>query len=196
MARSKPFLIIIISLTLIIFPNCIKKPQVLQYTLPHLPYPIAKERVLITVAGQGPEGLVVAKICDDLKISNTFSYKATIEDLKDINSLLVAVGVSKVGMESIYTDFEQEKQRIIRLVAKANEQRIPIIMVYLGGSNRWDILNQEMLSAVGNYANYIIAISSHKSEDFFHGIAMENTIPFTLVKDMERFHVPLNSAFR
>ena len=130
------------------------------------------------------------------KISNTFSYKATIEDLKDINSLLVAVGVSKVGMESIYTDFEQEKQRIIRLVAKANEQRIPIIMVYLGGSNRWDILNQEMLSAVGNYANYIIAISSHKSEDFFHGIAMENTIPFTLVKDMERFHVPLNSAFR
>ena len=195
MARSKLFLIVIFS-AMLIFPNCTNKPQNLTYTLPHLPYPIAKEKALITVAGQGPEGLVVAKICDDLKIGNTFSYKATIDDLKSRNSLLVAVGVSKVGMESIHTDLEQEKQRIVRLVAKASEQRIPIIMVYLGGSNRWDILNQEMLLAVGNYANYIIAISSIKSEDFFRAIAVENSIPFTLVKDMERFLVPLNSAFR
>lgn len=196
MARSKLFLIVIIFLAIILFPNCTYKPQDLQYTMPHLPYPIARERALITVAGQGPEGLVVAKICDELKIGNTFSYKATIDDLKGRNSLLVAVGVSTVGMESIHTDLDQEKQRIVRLVAKASEQRIPIIMVYLGGSNRWDILNQEMLSAVGSYANYIIAISSLKSEDFFRRIAAENTIPFTLVKDMERFYVPLNSAFR
>ncbi|MFZ5942596.1 MAG: DUF6305 family protein [Bacillota bacterium] len=186
----------IIACTIILIIGCNSNTDNLSYTLPHLPYPIAKERVLITVAGQGPEGLVVAKVCDDLKIRNVYNYKANVEDLEGRNSLLIVVGVSKTGMESIHTDFTKEKERVEKLAAKAAEQRIPLIVLYLGGQNRWDEQSQQLLTKIGKYANYMIAISSLEGEEFFRELASIKNMPYTLVRDLERFNIPLNSVFR
>lgn len=181
----------------LIFTGCFNSNIELGYTLPHLPYPIAKEKALITIAGQGPEGLIVAKMCDELKIENTFRYKATVKDLEEKRSLIVVVSVSKIGLKSVDTNYELEKERIHKLIRKANEQRIPVIMLFIGGNNRWDKLNQEMIMLVAKYTNYMIAVSNNESKDFFRTQAAKNNIEFyTLVKDLERVKIPLNSAFR
>ncbi|KUO51964.1 MAG: hypothetical protein APF76_06945 [Desulfitibacter sp. BRH_c19] len=168
----------------------------LDYTLPHLPYPIAEERALITVAGQGPEGLIVSKMCDQLKISNTYGYNSQTDDLDRRKSLIIVVGVSKIGMDNISTNISEEKKRISDLLAKANDQGIPVIMVYLGKGKRWDEDNKEMLKLVGKDSDYIIAISNKVEEAFFRELANENSIQFTLVKDIQRVKIPLNSVYK
>lgn len=176
--------------------GCSLKNNDLGYTMPNLPFPIAKEKALITVAGQGIEGLVVAEICDSLKVSNTFSYKANETDLENKNSLIIVVGVSKLGMKNVSTDFETEKMRIDKLMKKANAERIPVIMVYLGKDNRWNKLNKDMIEFTFKNANYIVAVVGNKGEKFIRNIAVENNKLFTLVNDIERIKIPLNSAFR
>lgn len=180
----------------VLISGCHIQKKNLKYTLPHLPYPIAKERALITVAGQGPEGLIVSQMCDQLKIAHTYNYKGKISDLEGKRSLIVVIGVSKLGMQSVATNFFAEKQRILTLVNKAKEQRMPVIMLYLGKSNRWDKQNKEMLALVGEKSNYMIAISDEYSESFFRKLAEKNKIKFTLVKDIQRVKIPLNSVFR
>jgi len=73
---------------------------------------------------------------------------------------------------------------------------MPVIMLYLGKSNRWDKQNKEMLALVGEKSNYMIAISDEYSESFFRKLAEKNKIKFTLVKDIQRVKIPLNSVFR
>ncbi|WP_088553117.1 DUF6305 family protein [Calderihabitans maritimus] len=165
-------------------------------TVPHLFKPLGRERALITTVGQGPEGLIVAKMADELKIRNYYRYKAEAIDVEGYGSLLVAVGYSDMGMLSSRISWGEEKQRALELVKAAKKQRIPVILLHLGGRSRRGHKNDELINMLAPHADYMIVLRNGNRDGFFSRIAKENQIPITVVRDMEAVKIPLNSVYR
>ncbi len=164
--------------------------------IPNLPRPIARERVLVTTAGQGLEGLIVAKYAETLNIKNYYRHRAEHVDLQDVNSLIISLGFSPSGLEAAYMDVSDENQRIKNLVMAAGKAKIPIILLHLGGMERRNTLNDEIARIVATQASYLIVVQDSNQDGFFTGLARENQLPYTVVSVMEGIKVPLNSVFR
>ncbi|ADG81663.1 DUF6305 family protein [Thermincola potens] len=164
--------------------------------LPHLPAPIAREKALVTPAGQGPEGLIAGKICDVLNISNDFMYWAEPGDLEGHNTLILALGFSKQGLYSMHKTEEEEMERVKTLVMAANKKDIPVILLHLGGQDRRGAANDSLARMIAPYLDYIIVTQDGEGDKFFTGLATKYQKPITVVSGVKTANVPLNSAFR
>lgn len=171
-----------------------KVPEIL--LLPNLPYPIAKEPALITSAGQGPEGIIVSKMCDRLKIDNKYRYKADSEDLNNIACLIIVEGVSNEGLKASFTTLEEDKARIERLISKAKSKKTPIIAVFPGGNVRRTKVDDELINDIAPRADYVIALHSSDEDGFFSLLASKYFFRLTLMQSMQDILIPLNSVFR
>ena len=164
--------------------------------LPNLPYPIAREPALVTVAGQGPEGLIVAKMCDQLKLDNSFSYKADSNDVQDKACLIVAEGVSYAGLKAAFTNYNEDKNRIERVLKEAKRLNVPVIAVFPGGKDRRTKVDEELADLLLHYSNYMIALYEADEDGYYSELCRKYNCRLTLVHDMQEMPVPLNSVFR
>lgn len=163
---------------------------------PALPVPIARERVLVTSAGQGAEGLIVAKMCDQINLEYDFRYQGTPADSADKNSLILVVGVSPAGMGSIYTTPGEEERRVLMIVQDAYRKHKPIIVMHLGGRERRGGLNDRLIKAVVPLSSYVLVAGNGNHDDLFTRLTREQNIPLTEVAGINELKIPLNSAFR
>ncbi len=164
--------------------------------IPNLPRPIAGERALVTTAGQGLDGLIVAKYATKLNIKNYYRHRAEPVDLQDVNSLIITLGFSPTGLEAAYMDLAKEKQRLKELVGAAEKAKMPIILIHLGGMERRSPLNDETARELAEQTSYLVVVKESNQDGFFTGLAREKHLPFTEVSSLEGIKVPLNSAFR
>lgn len=164
--------------------------------IPNLPWPIAAERALVTTAGQGLEGLIVAKYANQLNIHNYYRHRAEAVDLQDVNSLIIALGFSANGMETAYTSPEKEEERLAALVAEAGKEKKPVILLHVGGMGRRSSLNDRTAKWLMEKADYLIVVRDGNIDGFFSRLAREKKVPFTEVGSLEQIKVPLNSAYR
>jgi len=165
-------------------------------SIPNLPRPVARERALVTTAGQGLEGLMVAKYANQLNIRNYYRHRAEPVDLQDVNSLIITLGFSPKGLEAAYTDPEKEQERIRSLVVEATKARIPVILLHIGGMERRSAINDRMARWIAGYASYLIVVRDSNKDGFFTRLAREKKVSFTEAGTLERIKVPLNSAYR
>lgn len=164
--------------------------------LPHLPYPIAREKVLVTPAGQGTEGLIISELCDVLNIRNHYMYWAEPQDLEGYNTLVLVLGFSKQGLYSIHKNPEEEIQRVKSLVTAADKKGIPVILLHIGGQDRRSQVDDQTAGMIASMLDYIIVTQEGEWDGFFTGLATGNKIPLTVVKDIQEIKVPFNSVFR
>ncbi|MHB1167585.1 MAG: DUF6305 family protein [Carboxydocellales bacterium] len=164
--------------------------------IPNLPRPIAGERALVTTAGQGLDGLIVAKYASKLNIRNYYRHRAEPVDLQDVNSLIITLGFSPAGLEAAYMDVAKEKQRLKDLVRAAVQAKKPIILIHLGGMGRRSPLNDETAWELAAQASYLVVVKESNQDGFFAKLAREKHLPFTEVASLEGIKVPLNSVFR
>ncbi|HEX3031053.1 MAG TPA: DUF6305 family protein [Bacillota bacterium] len=164
--------------------------------LPHLPAPIAREKALVTPAGQGQESLIVAELCDKLNVNNNFMFWAEPTDLAGFNSLILVLGFSKQGLFSMHRDAEEEISRVKLLTEAAKQKKLPIVLIHLGGTDRRGGQNDKAATAIANNLDYIIVTESGEKDGFFRELAAKNDVPITIVHDVPNIKVPLNSVYR
>lgn len=193
--RPGKYALLVIALLLVISALTGHRRQNM-YTYPNLPAPIAKEPVLVTTAGLGAEGLIVAKICDQLNLDYDYRYQGTPADLEDKESLILVLGVSPAGISSIYTTPEEEKTRVFNLVDYAADRHMPIIVVHLGGMDRRGGLNDRLINTVVPLASYVLVAGDGDQDGLFARLTRARNIPLTEVAGINELKVPLNSAFR
>jgi len=163
---------------------------------PNLPFPIAREPIVVTTAGMGAEGLIVARMCDQLDLDYAYLFQATGEDLPPKGSLIVVVGVSPAGMASIGTTAAAEEQRVLELADTAVAHDIPLIVVHLGGRDRRGGLNDRFIRDLVPKASYVLVAGGGNYDGLFSRLTLAGHIPLTEVADINDIEVPLNSAFR
>jgi len=158
--------------------------------------PIARQPVLVTSAGQGAEGLIVARICDHLDLSYSYLFQATADDLAGENSLILVLGASPAGMQDLSTSSQEEEQRVLGLAGAAVAQNMPVIVIHLGGVDRRGGLNDRLIRELVPLASYVLVAGDGDQDGLFTRLTVVKHIPLTEVADLNEIEIPLNSAFR
>lgn len=191
--------LLIIALATLIILTCIpfkERSTAKISTLPVLPRPIAKTPVMITSAGQNTDTYIVNDIANQLMIRSYFMPQATDADLKNMNSLVVVVGYSAIAIKLQGSSYEEEKARLEKLLKKAEENGIVIIMVALGDESNYEGKTEELLKLAGEYADYIIGIKGSSNEVVLTQLTKEKDITLTLAGEVKEISGPFASAFR
>lgn len=186
-----------IVILIIVLNGCtkqVKNPEV--FLMPNMPYPIAKEPALITSAGQGPEGLIIAKMSDKLKIVNKYRYKADKDDLQGMSCLIIVEGISSQGLKAVFTNLQEDEARIERLLLEAKVKKIPVVVVFPGGKVRRTKADDKLAEKLAADAHYVIALREADEDYFFSQLSKKYGCKLTLKQTLGEIPVPLNSVFR
>ena len=173
-----------------------QKKEVNAYILPNLPRPIAKEAVLIASAGQSTDIYIIKDIANQMMIRNFFMPQAKEKDLEDINTLVFVVGYSPMGTQIQGISYENEKERIEKLLEKAENKSITVLTVFIGGKQRRGQNTDELLKLISSHTDYLIGLSDSNYDNLLSELAKDNNIPLTLVKGVNDISGPFASAFR
>ncbi|MGF7015200.1 DUF6305 family protein [Ornithinibacillus bavariensis] len=183
-------------LALILVPSSIGSTTSKINTYPNLPAPIAKERILITSAGQAVEGAIMQSIAENLNLEADYRPRALDTDLYEYKSVVIVVGYSKNGLAQTVRNFQEELSRSKHLVQEAEANGISVIVVDFSGSLRNDSTTWKLLEEVIPHCTYYIGFSHTKKMDKLHAIVKEHHIPITLIDQIMDIEVPFNSAYR
>lgn len=165
-------------------------------SLPSLPMPIAKEYALITSAGQNTDAYIINDIANKLMIHNFFMPQAKKEDLDSVNTIVFVVGYSNLGEKLHGMSYEDEKKRIVNLVSKANENKLIVITVFLGGKQQRNSRTEELLSIIAPESDYLIGTKAANEDGFLTDLAKNHRVPITIVNGVNDISEPFTSAFR
>lgn len=177
--------------------GCTPVQQADTLTVPNLPRPIARERALVTTAGQSTDGLITAKMLERLSISYEFRSRVTADNLTDrFRSLIVTVGAASSGLRVAGLTEEEERERVVALLRQARSRGMAVVVVYLGGANRRGRFTDELLSLVVPFADYLVAVREGDRDHVISSLAETYNVPLTLARDIEGVRMPLGSAFR
>ncbi|MBB6214184.1 hypothetical protein HNQ80_000253 [Anaerosolibacter carboniphilus] len=173
-----------------------KKREMNILLLPSLPKPIAKEYVLITSAGQGTDAYIITDIANKLMIHNYFMPQAKEEDLEGAQTLVFVVGYSAIGEKLHGISHDDEKQRIIGLLKKAEKKNMVVITIYIGGKQRHEKRTEDLLSLIIPKTDYLIGTKEANKDNFLSELTKNSRIPITLVNEINDLSEPFSSAFR
>lgn len=193
---QKILLLILIILSAIIGTSCFNETTYDIDTIPGLPQPIAKEPVLITSAGQSTDTYIIKDIANELMIHNFFMPQAKEKDLENIKTIVFVVSYSSIGEKLHDTNFEKEKDRIEKLLKKADHMNLTIITIFAGGKQQRVPKADELLCLIIPYSDYLIATKEANSDLMLSNQANNNNIPLTLVKEVRDITEPFASSFR
>ncbi|MCT4509332.1 MAG: DUF6305 family protein [Tepidibacter sp.] len=167
-----------------------------RYVLPSLPRPIAKDKVLITSAGQSTDTYIVKDIANKLMIHNFFMPQAENVELEDINTVVFVVGYSAIGENLHDLTYEEEKKRIEDLIKKLEHRDITIITIFIGDRENKKKETNEFLDLACRYANYVIGTQNNNNNRYLVKLARKYNFPLTIVEDVTGLSEPFASAFR
>jgi hypothetical protein len=158
--------------------------------------PIAGQPALVTTAGQGAEGLIVARMADRLALSYSYLFQATTHDLAGENSLIIVIGASPAGMQDISTTPPAEERRVLSLAQAAVTRHIPLIVLHLGGLDRRGGFNDRLIRELVPLASYVLVAGDGNKDGLFTRLTAARHIPLTEVANLNEIEMPLNSIFR
>ncbi|HBX23073.1 MAG TPA: hypothetical protein DEF34_05510 [Desulfotomaculum sp.] len=167
------------------------------WTYPHLPYPVAKKKVLVTPAGQSSDGLIVAGMMRELNVSHAYRNTARGEDVTQwYESVVLVLGHSDTGLRKAELTSEEEMERIQGLISATQLKAGAVVLIHLGGQNRRGVKDDALIRRFAPQANYILVADDANNDNIFGRIADKKGIPITLTRDIGSIKAPLNSAFR
>lgn len=163
---------------------------------PNLPAPIGKEKILITSAGQAPEGRLMHAMAEELHLQADYRPRALASDLYDYQTVVVVVGFSANGLTYTNRYYEEELERVKELGKEASLYQMPLIVVHLAGHYRENKETLRLFETIVSHAHYFIGLKNMKQLDIVTDLLHTNQIPATFVSHIRDMKIPFNSAFR
>ncbi len=151
--------------------------------------------VLITSAGQSAEVQIASVLAKRADLDYTLVKSASAKDLAGTKTLVLSLGASLKGLGAAGLDVEEEKNRVIRLLAAAQEQNIPVICLHLGGESRRGQLSDDFISRFLPEAQMAIVVKSGNQDGLFTRICQKNHISLFEVGRAVDAGEPLKNAF-
>ncbi|NYE57026.1 hypothetical protein HDG70_000732 [Carboxydothermus ferrireducens DSM 11255] len=157
-----------------------------------LPRPIGREPVLVTTIGQGIDGLLVSEYFRDLHAFTTFRQKADVDDLRDMHTLVLVVGTEFSTDQGVYKQFQEELAREQRLIAKAKQLKIPIVLVCLRNYHNQNRYDRALFAKALLASDYVLLVGNRAMDGLVNGYNGY----YTRVLRFRDLKVPLNSILR
>lgn len=135
---------------------------------------------VITSAGQSPDGMMVDVMLNrKLGMKIPFLTMAKVQDLKNVKTLIVAVGVSNKGLGAAGIDLATEAARVKSLMNYAKDEEINVILVHIGGQQRRGAGSEQMLKLVIPLAKWYVVVKTGNQDHAFDRWADANNASLT-----------------
>lgn len=155
-----------------------------------------QQPVLITSAGQSADVKLVNLLASREKLDVTVIPGATSDDLEKMKTLVIVPGFSSKGLGAAGISQEDEMLRVSKLVTAANNAKIPVVLVHIGGNARRRGQSDAFNELGAKNAKYMIVVAQGNEDNFFTDIATANDIPLKLVNSISEAGVPLGELFK
>ncbi|MBF4691955.1 DUF6305 family protein [Fusibacter ferrireducens] len=162
----------------------------------YLSRPFSNNMLLITSAGQSTDTYILQDLANELRFNNLFMPEASSNDLAEISSIVIVVGYSEIGLKLHDKNIDDEYERVKTLIDEGFGQKLPIVVVYIGGKARRNAETDALLTLTCESANYIITTNSGNDDLFLTELANQNETPIAYINSINDLTKPLAAAFR
>lgn len=152
--------------------------------------------VLISSAGQSADVKLVKMLADRQGLNDTTILMAKPSDLSGIKTLIIVPGFSSKGLGAAGVSQQEEFERVQSLIKSANDLKIPIVMLHIGGNARRKGQSDSFNQIVADNSKFMIVVKQGDEDGFFTAIANAKKIPLTLVDKISETEIPLGNLFK
>ena len=155
-----------------------------------------EQPVLISSAGQSADVKLVKMLAQRQKLDANTVLMATAADLEGVKTLIIVPGFSSKGLGAAGVSQQEELERVEMLIKAANEKKIPIVMIHIGGNARRKGQSDSFNKLVAENSKAMIVVSQGDEDGFFTTISKSKGIPLTLVEKIAETEQPMANLFQ
>lgn len=136
----------------------------------------------ITSAGQTSDAAIVKVLANTkLKLGFDYDIMAKPEAIAGAKTLVLVLGASNKGLGSAGLSFEQEMDRVKKVIAAAQKSGIKIISMHTGGSSRRGELSNAIIEFCIPASSMVIVVEEGNKDGFFTELCSKHSIPLSVV---------------
>lgn len=155
--------------------------------------PIAEQPAYLTSIGQSADVQMVKTLLTRAGIKFDFNSTAKADEISG-KTLVIAVGGSSKGLGAAGIKAEDELVRASEIIKAAQEKKMTIVSVHVGGEARRGELSDKFIKEVVPHSDYIIVVKEGNKDGLFEKLA--NGIPIDTVEKITAVVDPLKAAFK
>jgi hypothetical protein len=155
-----------------------------------------EQPVLISSAGQSADVKLVKMLAQRQGLNATTILMAKPADLAGFKTLIIVPGFSSKGLGAAGISQQEEMERVQTLIKSANDLKIPIVMLHIGGNARRKGQSDAFNQLVAENSKAMVVVKQGDEDGFFTGIAKAKNIPLTLVEKIAETEAPLGNLFK
>jgi hypothetical protein len=152
--------------------------------------------ILITSAGQSADVKLVKMLAARQKLEANTILMAAPSDLDGVGTVIIVPGFSSKGLGAAGISQEEEMSRVKKLVALANEKKIPIIMMHIGGNARRQGQSDAFNTLIAENSKHMIVVAQGNEDDFFTKISKAKNISMEIVDKISLAGTPMANLFK
>lgn len=151
--------------------------------------------VLVTSSGQSLDAFTVKTLLTRAGVANDYKALAKVVDLDKVKTLVIAFGASVKGFGSAGVTAQTEIARTRELLAAAQQKKIRVIGMHIGGAERRGGLSKDIVELVAPASEWLIVWEDGNADGYFTKLAAEKKIPLTIIKQPMESGKVLAAAF-
>lgn len=153
--------------------------------------------VLLTSGGQSADLQIVKILIERLRLPDTTTKQlARVEDMRDVKTLVIAVGGSTKGLGAAGIDADQELARVGALLARAQEAGVKVLTMHVGGSARRGELSDRFIAAVVPRSGHVVVASDGNADGLFTRLTSQHRVTLESVERLSDLEQVLRRIFR
>ena len=157
----------------------------------------AEKPALVTAIGQSADFEMVKILLQRNKIPFTADTLIKADKLDgSAKTLILVVGGSTKGLGAAGISADQELERSSALIKRAQELKMTIITVHLGGAQRRGAMSDSFIKLCLPVSDYVIIVESGDEDGLFTKATKEKGIALTKVARISLAGAPLAAAFK
>jgi hypothetical protein len=150
--------------------------------------------ILLTCAGQSVDIKLAGVLLKRLEIEYASNPEATAADLEGVKTLIVVPGYSSKGLGSAGISRDDEMKRVEALLASADEAKIRVMALHLGGKARRGVQSDDFNAMVVRASDLAIIVAQGDEDGFFSDLCKEAGVPLETVGVIADAMKPLKAA--
>jgi hypothetical protein len=185
MKQRITFLITTVAFTLSLLPGFVLSQPKSKFEQP----------VLITSAGQSADVTIAGMLFKKAGIQAKAIALAKTTDLEGVKTLVVVAGFSSKGLGAAGISREQELARVQSILAAAQEKKLKIVTLHIGGKARRGNQSDDFNKMSAEASSYLLVVKQGDEDRFFSKIAADKKIAIDLVDKIADAVQPVGSVF-
>lgn len=137
--------------------------------------------VVVTSVGQSAGALMASVLATQAGVESVYDQRAAVELLEGAKSLILVLGSSAKGLGEAGISLRAEEEWAQRLVDKARESGMAIIVMHIEGSSRRGVMSDQLIEAFIPQADYMLITEAGDEDGFLTTLAEEHGVPLVVV---------------